>query len=88
MSDANTKHLRAARARVRGAITMLRQAVNLARMSAGVESMPRETEDRMLGHARRIEGDIFGLRCAVADLDECEREANAHQLESILRRRR
>ena len=78
MSDANTKHLRAARARVRGAITMLRQAVNLARMSAGVESMSEATTEEMLRIGRHLEGCVTDLKFSTRDLDACEREANAH----------
>lgn len=64
MSDANTRRIRAARARIRAAATLLRDARGLDSMSVG-------TEERLLEHALGLDSlaEVLGLR---------EREVNEH----------
>lgn len=64
MSDANTRYLRAARARLRAAATLLRQ-------STGLESMAPDTAELL-----RLEA--IELDSRASWLTEREREANAH----------
>lgn len=84
---ANTRYLRAGRARARSAATLLRQAVALLRESTGLESMPVGTANRLAELARRWEGAASDIAWWASKLAHHEVEANRHLSEMRKKRR-
>lgn len=85
--SANTKHMRAARARIRGACSMARQGVALLRLSVGLESMPEKTREWLKLHARLVELETLVIAGTATGIEERVVEANAH-LEAMVRSRK
>ena len=74
MSDANTRRIRAARARIRAAATLLRDA-------RGLDSMAKDTEEAV--RVMAIDLDVFAAECS-----GFERQMNWHVADWNKRRRK
>lgn len=86
--SANTKHMRAARARLRGAISMARQGVALMRLSIGLESMPERTREWLQLRASIVEMEVLVLDGTARGIDARVAEANEHLESMVLSRKK